>query len=385
MPKRIMIAGCIAGAGPGYAGNTWAFLQYILGLRRLGFDTYYVEEIAADKCVDEDGNLVCLSHSVNATQFSALLDQFDLLDHTALFAEKGSDCVGLSRAEVEKIAPDIDLLINLSGILRLDSILAKVRKRMYLDMDPGYTQIWQELGFDVYLGGHDVYVTTGLNLGQLDCPFSTCGIRWESTLPPVVLSEWVTDESPGFAYSTIADWRGFKPVQWHGVWYGQKADEFLRLIDLPHRVSVPLEICLLINPNEKARFELEHHGWRLVSPRHHASTPDAYRRYIFNSRGEFTVVKGGYAAGRTGWFSDRSACYLAAGRPVIVQDTGIGKYVPTGNGLLTFKDIDSAAEAIIHVESDYSRHASAAACFAREFLNSDRVLGRLLHLAGYEP
>ena len=385
MAKRIMIAGCVAGAGPGYGGNTWAFLQYVLGLRRLGFDAYYIEQIAPEKCVDEDGQRVCFAHSVNASHFRTLIDRFDLADHAALFDRDDSGSVGLSLAQLERLAPDIDLLINLSGNLRRESILTKVRKRMYLDMDPGYTQIWQELGFDIYLRGHDVYVTTGLNLGKTDCPFPTCGIRWESTLPPVVLCEWLTNQVPGLAYSTIADWRGFKPVQWRGVWYGQKADEFLRLIDLPHRVSVPLEICLLINSNEKARFELEQHDWRLVSPSDHASTPDDYRRYIFGSRGEFTVVKGGYTAGRTGWFSDRSACYLAAGKPVIVQDTGIGKYLPTGSGFLTFTDIDTAAEAINNVESDYARHAAAAVSFAREFLDSDLVLSRLMRLAGYEP
>ena len=382
MSKRIMIAGCIAGAGPGYGGNTWAFLQYILGLRRLGFDIYYVEQIADEKCVDEKGRRVSFNDSVNASQFRGLLDRFALVDHAALFDGAGSNSVGLSREEIDKLAPDIDLLINLSGILRLDFILSKVRKRMYLDMDPGYTQMWHDLGFNIHLAGHDVYVTTGLNLGETDCPLPTCGIRWETTLPPVVLSEWATNQPPRSAYTTVADWRGFKPLQWRGVWYGQKADEFLRLIDLPRRVTVPLEICLLINSNETARFDLEQHDWRLVSPRDHASTPDAYRKYILGSRGEFTVVKGGYTAGRTGWFSDRSGCYLAAGRPVIIQDTGIGKYLPTGSGLLTFTDIDNAAEAIDNVEKDYGPHAAAAASFAREYLDSDRVLSRLVSLAG---
>jgi hypothetical protein len=382
MPKRIMIAGCIAAAGPGYGGNTWAFLQYILGLRRLGFEPYYVEEIPSDKCVNDKGDRVCFSRSTNASHFHALMERFDLFDHAALFDNHDSGAVGLSRTQVERLAPDIDLLINLSGNLRCESILKKVRRRMYLDMDPGYTQIWRELGFDIDLDGYDVYVTIGLNLGKTDCPFPTCGIRWETTLPPVVLGEWVSDHLPGVAYSTIADWRGFKPVQWHGVWYGQKADEFLRLIDLPHRVSVPLEICLLINSNEKARLDLEQHDWHLVSPRDLIATTDAYRNYIVSSRGEFTVAKGGYVAGRTGWFSDRSACYLAAGRPAIVQDTGIANYLPTGSGLLTFSDIDSAAQAINDVESAYDRHAAAAASFAREFLDSDLVLERLVRLSG---
>jgi hypothetical protein len=382
MPKRIMVSGCIVSAGPGYGGNTWAFLQYVLGLRRLGFDTYYVEQIPPNKYVNDLGSPVPFAHAANVNQFRALLNQFNLHDRAALFEVDGLEYVGLSRADVEKLAAEMDLLINFSGNFRLDSVLARVRKRMYFDMDPGYTQIWQEHGYDINLRGHDMYVTTGLNLGKPDCPFSTCGIQWQTTLPPVVIPEWATSQPPGSTYSTVADWRGFKPVQWRGVSYGQKADEFLRLIDLPQRVSVPLEICLLINSNEKARCELEQHNWRLVSPHHHVSTPDAYRSYILGSRAEFTVAKGGYVAGRTGWFSDRSACYLAAGRPVIAQDTGIGKYLPTGSGLLTFTDMDSAAQAINDVESDYRHHAVAAASFAREFLDSDLVLERLLRVAG---
>src|SRR5258706_5420315 len=382
MSKRIMIAGCIAGAGPGYGGNTWAFLQYILGLRRLGFDVYYVEQIAGEKCLDEEGRRGSFEDSVNAKQFRALIERFDLVGYNALFDGAGLGSMGLSRADVEKLAPEIDLLINLSGNLRRESILKKVRRRMYLDMDPGYTQIWHELGFDIHLEGHDVYVTTGLNLGKPDCPFPNCGLRWETTLPPVVLSEWPSDQSPGCAYTTVADWRGFKPVQWRSIWDGQKADEFLRLIDLPRRVPVPLEICLLINSNETARLDLEQHEWRLVSPQDRASTPDAYRKYIIGSRGEFSVVKGGYTAGRTGWFSDRRACYLAAGRPVVIQDTGIGAELPTGCGLLTFSDIDGAIEALNQVESNYAKHAAAAASFAREFLDSDLVLSRLVKLAG---
>jgi hypothetical protein len=144
-----------------------------------------------------------------------------------------------------------------------------------------------------------------------------------------------------------------------------------------------LEICLSIHPDECDRVALEQNGWRLVSPLRHAATPDAYRDYILGARGEFTVVKQGYAAGHTGWFSDRSACYLAAGRPVIVQDTGIGSYVPTGDGLLTFTDADSAADALDRVEHDYARHAAAAAAFAREYLDSDLVLTRLLQKVGW--
>jgi hypothetical protein len=384
MPIRIMLTGSLGRtAAGGYGGHAWAILQYILGFRRLGCEVYYVEQRAAKEFVDENGRPVPCAASVNGRHFCSLMDRFGLSGYAALLESHGSSSVGLSLAEVQKLASDINLLVNRSGHVQIASILRKVRQRMYLDVDPGYTQVWQEqYGVDMNLQGHDVYVTVGLNLGAADCPLPTCGIQWHSTLPPVVLSEWITTDLPGAAYTTVADWRGYGSVEWRGVWYGQKADEFMRLMTLPRLVPVPLELCLSIHPDEADLVTLEQHGWRVIAPRHHITTPAMYRDYIFSSRGEFTAVKHGYAAGHTGWFSDRSACYLAAGRPVITQDTGIGAYIPTGTGLLTFTDLDSAVEAVQRVESDYARHALAAAAFAREYLDSDRVLTRLLQLAG---
>jgi hypothetical protein len=383
MPSRIMISGAI-GAHPLFgAGNSWAFLQYVLGFRELGFDVYYVEQLNPDQPIDDEWQPTDFYSSANVRYFREVMDRFDITGSAALLQSEGSGHFGLSHAEVEKIAPDIDLLINISGHLHIKPILASARRRMYIDLDPGYTQIWQEqYGVDMNLRDHDVYVTVGLNLGEPDCPFPTCGIRWEKSLPPVVMYEWATTTVPRHVYSTVADWRSFNPIEWRGVWYCQKAHEFNRIIGLPRRVAVPLELCLSIHPDEPDRIELERHRWRLVSPSIHAVTADSYRDYIVHSRGEFTAVKQGYAAGRTGWFSDRSACYLAAGRPVIIQDTSIGRHVPTGTGLLTFNDLDSAVDAIERVEGDYSRHAAAAAAFAREFLDSDVVLVKLLRLAG---
>ena len=378
-----MLAGSIESHPLFGGGNTWAFLQYFLGFRRLGFETYYVEELPPEDCIDNDRQQVSFSESVNKRHFAALMERWDLLGSASLLETAGSGHVGLSRGEVETLARDVELLINFSGRMRHPRILEAVGRRLYLDMDPGYTQIWQEqYGADMNLGGHDVHVTVGLNLGAPDCPMPTCGIRWEKTLPPVVIEEWQTETPPGESYTTVADWRGFGAVEWRGVWYGQKADQFAKIIDLPGRVPVPLELCLFIDSDEPDRGALEQHGWSLASPVLHAATTDAYRNYVTRSRGEFTAVKEAYAAGRTGWLSDRSACYLAAGRPVIMEDTAIGAYVPTGDGLLTFSDVDSAAGALDQVETAYAKHAAAATAFAREFLDSDKVLGRLLRLAG---
>jgi hypothetical protein len=383
MAKRILVTGAIGGTAAGYGGHAWAVLQYLLGFRRLGYETYYVELLKAQDHRDEQGDPAPFEASANARRFRTVMERLELTECASPLERDGPGCVGLSRADLETLAPDIDLLVNRSGHFQLGSVLGAVRRRIYLDVDPGYTQIWhQQYGVDMNLRGHDVYVTVGLNIGAPDCPLPTCGLPWETTLPPVVLSEWATANPPGDAYTTVADWRGYGPVEWRGTWYGQKADEFLRVIELPRLVRVPLEICLGIHPDEPDRTRLEQHGWRLVDPRQRLSTPQAYRAYVSSGRGEFTVSKNGYVMGRSGWFSDRSACYLAAGRPVITQDTGLGSRVPTGAGLITFTDLNSAAEAIARVEADYEDQAAAAASFAREHLDSDRVLTRLVKLAG---
>jgi len=383
MPPRVMVAGALAAHPLGGGGNAWAFLQYVLGFRALGCPTVYVEHLDASQCIDDDWQRVPFRESANVRLFRDVVTHFGLEDAAALLERDGPGHVELSRTAIEALARDTDLFVNLSGRFHLASVLGAVRRRMYVDLDPGFVQIWQaQYGVDMNLAGHDVHVSVGLNIGAADCPMPTCGIAWHTTLPPVVLEHWADAGAPGPAYTTVADWRGYSPVEWNGVWYGQKAEEFLRIVDLPARVGVPLEVCLAIHPDEPDRANLERHGWRLVSPRVHAATADAYRAYVRGSRGELSVAKHGYVAGRTGWFSDRSACYLAAARPVVVQDTGIGRYVPTGRGLVTFTGVEDAAAAVARVEADYAVHAAAAAAWARDHVDARRVLERLLRLAG---
>jgi hypothetical protein len=382
MPPRILVAGTIAGQPRGHAGLSWVFLQYVLGFRRLGCETYFFEEIPREVCVDDAGRPAAFADSVNARYFQSVIDRFGLHEHASLLERDGDGHVGLSRRDVARLAPDIDLSVDQFGAMGW--VLPKVRRRMYVDMDPGYVQIWAEqYGADVGLAGHDVYVTVGLNLGEPDCPMPTAGVDWIRTLPPVVLDEWTTTRPPGEAYSTVASWRGFSEIEWAGQWYRQKSSGFEPLLDLPRRVPVPLELCLSIHPEDPDLPRLREHGWRIVSPYVHASDADTYRAYLEGARAEFAPAKHLYTAGRTGWFSDRTACYLALGRPVIVEETGLAPHVPVGEGLLTFSDRDEAIEAIARVEADYERHAVAARRFAREHLDSDHVLGRLLERAGF--
>jgi hypothetical protein len=382
MSGRVFICGALAQQPVGAGGLAWAFLQYVLGFRRLGFDVYYLEHLAAESCIDENWQRTDFAASANAGFFTRVMRRFGLAERSALLEWDGERHVGLSRRELECLAPEVDLLVNLSGRFHLQSVLRAVRRRLYVDLDPGFTQIWQaQYGKDMNFDGHDVHVTVGLDIGQPVCPFPTCGIRWQTTLPPVVLAEWATDEPAGAAYTTVGDWRGYSPVEWKGIWYGQKSEEFMRIIALPERAPAPLELCLAIHPEEPDRARLLANGWRLSDPRVHAADVDQYRDYVWRSRGELSAVKQGYAAGASGWFSDRSACYLAAGRPVVVQETGVSRHLPTGAGLLTFDGVDAAAAALAEVEHEYARHAAAARAIAREFLDSDRVLTRLWELA----
>jgi hypothetical protein len=380
MGKRILISGSMAGHAVGYGGNTWAFLQWILGFRHLGFDVYYVEERRPEECVYQDLQGGPFLESVNAQYFRQVIDRFELGDRAALL-EAGTDAhVGLSRTDIDTIANDVDLFLNQFGAYT--AVLGRVCRSAYLDIDPGQTQIWQEqYGVDMRLRGHNLYLTVGLNLGEPGCPLPTGGVRWEKTLPPVVLSEWETQEPRGATLTTVANWRDYSWLEWQGVWYAQKADAFKPIMDLPGRVSVPIELCVSIADSDPDLPTLRANGWHLASPRERVADPDSYRRYIHGSRGEFCPVRPIYSLGKSGWFSDRSACYLAAGRPVIIEDTGVGLYVPTGSGLLTFRDLDEAVAAIEEVESNYARHAAAARAFAQEYLDSDRVLMRVWEIA----
>ena len=381
MARRILLSGSIAGHPVGYGGNTWAFLQWVLGFRRLGFDVFYVEERQGKDLMDENLQPAPFETSANARSFRRLIDRFELGDRAALLEAGTSAHVGLSREDIAKVAGEVDLFLNQFGAYT--SVLDRVRRSVYLDIDPGHTQIWQEqYGVDMRLRGHDLYLTIGLNLGEPGCPLPTCGIQWEKTLFPIVLSEWETTEPPGSAFTTVASWRDYSWVEWQGVWFAQKAEAIKAIIGLPRRAPVPIELCLSIADSDPELPLLRDHGWRLAAPRDRVGDPDAYRRYIHGSRGEFSPVRPICSLGQTGWFSDRSGCYLASGRPVVMEDTGLGRHVPVGSGLLTYSDLDGAVRCLEAVERDYARHAAAAREFAREHLDSDRVLSRILALAG---
>jgi hypothetical protein len=276
------------------------------------------------------------------------------------------------------------LLLNVMGYLEDEEILAAAPVRAFLDIDPGFGQMWTELGLARPFDGHHRHVTVGTRIGADDCAIPTCGIDWVRTLPPVELSEWSVTPGGGDRFTSVASWRGpFGPIEYEGRTYGLRVHELRRFADLPGRTRASFELALDIDAADEAdRQRLEEAGWVLADPRAAAGDPLRYREYVEGSSAELMIAKNLYVDTRSGWFSDRSACYLASGRPVLAQDTGIGDLLPSGEGLLTFSTLDEAAAGAEEIADDYERHSRAARELAEEHLAASRVLPRLLAALG---
>lgn len=376
-------------ATPWQGGATWAVLQYVLGFQRLGHEVCLVEPIAGK---DLAPIVAPLSQSENAQYFKDLLERFGLAGKAALLLGGSRETVGLSYSELEQVAGRADILINISGMLTDARLLARIPIRVYLDLDPAFNQLWSAVqNIDMRFANHTHHVTIGLNLGDSDCPVPTCGLNWLKTLQPVCLDHWPvangvgsnsTNPGPG-AFTTIGHWRGYGSISHQGVRYGQKAHSLRQFLDLPKLVPETFRLALAIHPAETEDLaRLKDSGWELADPAQVARTPRDYHDFIRSSKAEFGVCKSGYALSRCGWFSDRSACYLASGRPVVAQDTGFDRHLPCGQGLLAFENTAQAVAAITSINADYPSHCAAARRIAEEYFDSDKVLRRLLNLVG---
>jgi hypothetical protein len=366
-------------AGEPYQGGaTWAVLQYVLGLLHLGHDVILVEPIARDSITPPGSDL---GSSSNARYFHDVATAFGLCGRSSMVDEATRATVGLSYDALLERARSTDLVINISGMLTDAGLLEAIPRRLYLDLDPAFNQLWHAVqGINVRFDGHSHFATIGVGIGNGTCVVPACGRRWIPTLQPIVLSEWpVTSGDREGPWTTVANWRGYGSIEYGGVQYGQKAHSMRRLLSIPRRVDEAFVLALSIHPDEVGDLAgLSSQGWRLVDPRLVAGTPDDYRKFIQASKAEFAVAKSGYVASRCGWFSDRSICYLASGRPVAAEDTGVDGVLPTGTGLLTFSTEDEAVRAIETISRDYARHAAAAREIAEEYFDASRVLPKLL-------
>jgi hypothetical protein len=380
----IIVAGSLA-QKPRYGGHAWVFLQYLLGFRRLGWEVLFLDRLEPDMCVDAAGQPCGLEQSINLACFLEVMERFGLAGAYALFYDRGRRSVGLSRTDVLERCKRSAFLLNVMGFLSDADILAAVPQRVFLDIDPGFAQMWRALELHDSFAGHDHYVTVGENIGRPDCTIPTCGLDWITTAQPVVLDLWRTyPEQPGNWITSIGAWRGpYGSLEYQGKTYGLRVHEFRKFVSLPRLCGRRFQLALDIHSAEVTDLALlEQNGWSMIDPLAAAGDPWRYQSYIRGSRAEFMVAKNMYVQSNSGWFSDRSICYLASGRPVLAQDTGIERLYATGEGLLTFSTVDEARAAVEDLDRDYPKHARAAFSIAEAYFDSNKVLKRLLGKLG---
>jgi hypothetical protein len=381
--STVIVSGPIANK-PLNGGLAWVAMSYLFGFRLLGFDVHLIEELDRSTCIGVDGKRSTLDDSVNLSFFRAVVRRFEV--PATLVYEKGQRTIGRSFRELRELARSADLLVNISGHLSIRDLKSGPRRRAYLDLDPGYTQFWHASGDPgPRLEDHDAYFTVAGNIGMADCLIPGNAVSWRPTRPPFVRDHWpVAFTREPERFTTVASWRGgFGPAEFAGRRYGQKAHEFRRFRELPARSSGTFEVALEIHPADEAdRRALLEHGWDVVPSRDVCPDPETFRQYVQGSGSEFSVAQGVYVETNSGWFSDRTVRYLASGKPALVQDTGIGRTYPVGEGLVTFSTLDDAVAGAADILSGYERHCKAARAIAEEFFDASRVLTRLLDEAG---
>jgi hypothetical protein len=369
---RIAIAGSVAQKAHN-AGHTWQFLQYLLGFRRLGYEVLLLDSL------EHAGGDSTTEHERVAYVQEVMQEHG--LDQAWTIALPGERHAGMPRDRVLQFVRDADLLLNVMGFCTDEELLDNAKSRVFLDTDPGFPQMWNDLGLADVFAGHDAHVTIAERIGRPDCEIPTCGLDWITTPQPVVLDAWPrASKPPRRPFTSVASWRGaYGPVDYAGKRYGLRVHEFRRFAQLPELTGRAFELALAIHAAEAPDLALlRDTGWSLVDPADVATTPAGYRAFIAESTAELMIAKGMYVQSRSGWFSERSICYLASGRPVVAQDTGLRDLYPLGSGLLTFDTLDEAAACVESIALGYAQHARDARAIAEARFDSDLVLGRLL-------
>ena len=368
------------------AGVTYQFLHYLIGLRRLGYDPYYIEDSARyvydpriiDLTPDATGNIETVAPILEAHGFE---------DRWAFRGSySGGRCYGMSESAILQLYRDADAFLNVTAAQEIRDEHLACRRRIYVESDPFAAQANVAAGHDATiaaLAAHDTHFSFGENLGASDCGVAIERFQWQPTRQPVVMDLWDSSRiMPGVAYTTITTWHNKgKTVEYRGeLYYWTKDREFKKFLDLPQRHHAAFELATMVDADV---LDLLHrHGWRQADSAAISADVNQYRHYIQQSRGEFTVARDQYVRPNTGWFSDRSACYLAAGRPVITQETGFSKVLPTGKGLFGFRTMDDILAALDTIESDYAGNCRAAREIAAEYFAAEKVIGSLMARAG---
>ena len=383
----VLVSGAIANKHR-FGGSIWVRASWAEALRDAGLDVVVVEQIDERDCVGADGAPARFEDSANAAVFGATLERFGLTGTLLCPDADGVRCSGLPLDELFARADEAALLVNVGGHLRWGPLLGRLPARAFVDLDPGFTQIWHAEGRHIGLAAHDLHFTVGLNVGAPGCPLPSRGVRWRPIRQPVAIERWaVADGDVLDRFTTVASWRGaYGPATWGGRSYGVKAHEFRRFLAVAGEVrDARFEVALDIHPGDGADIaRLRDHGWALSDPAALAGT-DGFRSFVQASGAEFSPAQNIYVDTNSGWFSDRTVRYLACGRPALVQDTGFSAHLPTGEGLLAFSTLDEAVAGARELLDDYPRHRAAARRIAEEHFAGPRAIAPLLDAAGIAP
>lgn len=386
--KKIIVMGFTAGCP--IAGVIWQHVHYIVGLQRLGHEVYYIEDSARYPY-----NPVTCEQNEDYTYAAAILQklaaQFGFEGRWSYCARylPNHECAGLPKSRIVELYREADAILNICGTQEFNEDLLQNDRILYVESDPGVEQIKVDKGETAtldYLQKHRALFTFGENIGAPEFPVPLHDIRWLPTRQPVVTDLWKTDVPPpaGAVFTTVANWNttGRKDIEWRNDKYlWSKSLEFLKFIEAPARSGEEFELATTIH--EPATRELfQKNRWRFTSPEAMSVDYNGYLCYLQNSKGEFTAAKDQYVRLNTGWFSDRTACYLAAGRPAITQETGFTKHFGGRRGLFAFRSLDEIAEAVREINADYAAHSRAASEIAHEYFEAEKVLASLLERAG---
>lgn len=378
---RIVVLGYIV-RGP-IGGLAWHHLQYVLGLRALGHDVYFVEDSddyascydPARGVVDKDPpyGLHFATHAFERLGFGERWCYYDA--HTDTW-------MGPLASRVHEVCESAELLLNLSGVNPLRSWFAEIPRRAFVDTDPAFTQIRHltDSHARALAAAHNSFFTFAENIGRDDCLVPADGLAWQPTRQPVQLDAWfVTPGRREGSWTTVMQWDSYRSREYEGRHYGMKSDSFELFVDLPAKAGRLFEIAL--GSESAPRDFLLAKGWRLLDPLEVTRDPWTYQEFIRSSKAEWSVAKHGYVESRSGWFSERSAAYLASGRPVLTQQTGFSDWIPTGAGLLSFETIEEVLAGMEEIDAAYEHHCRAARELAEEFFDARKVLTHLLERA----
>jgi hypothetical protein len=356
-------------------GHSWHHLQYLIGFRQLGHEVTFFEDYGwSESCYDPGQETMTSDPSYGIAYTESLLRRYGLDESWCFLAQDGT-AYGMPREELAQICRECDVYINLSNINWIPE-LEECRRRVLVDTDPVFTQIGAH-GLGGPFSEYDGLFTYGENVHRPGCDMPTGGTRWLPTRQPVVLDLWPVEEGdPTARFTTVMNWSAYGARRYQGRLYAQKSREFAPFFTLPRDTGLPMGIAL--NGPVRIRKRLAANGWQMFDPRVVTRDPWTYQNYLKASRAEFSVAKHGYVSTRCGWFSDRSAAYLAMGRPVVLQDTGFSDILPCGQGLLAYRTPAEAVAALNQLSDGYDGHGRAARSLAEEYFDARQILTRLL-------